>query len=161
MDAEAYPSVSWRRKPHTFHNIPSYSCKGPYGWRESPQFGPRLGPNELYGLTGCFQTTSETKHHSSNYQKLFDGQAELSMLILAESRQARSEKMWLVGVLVRSKNIQFDPKWVESPQFGLRLGPNELYGLTGRKQTTSVACSGSANACSALATEPKPFKARG
>ena len=40
-------------------------------------------------------------------------------------------KSWLTKVPVGAKNIKFGPKWVENQPFGLKLGPNESYELSG------------------------------
>ena len=39
----------------------------------------------------------------------------------------------------RPKNIKFGPKWVENQPFGLKLGPNESYELSGPIRTTPEA----------------------
>ena len=39
----------------------------------------------------------------------------------------------------RPQNIKFGPKWVENQAFGLKLGPNESYELSGPIRTTPEA----------------------
>ena len=65
--------------------------------------------------------------------------AETSVLSQQKKAQVQS---WLTKVPVRSKNIQFGPKWVENRRFGPKQRPNESYGLSGPIRTTPEAKNG-------------------